>query len=203
MKLGIDLDDVTAICAVPYLRRFADRFGVDLPPEGEIGWQLLDRSEVQPALRDEFRIQLYDGSFFGELEVYPECPPVLERLAQAGHELHFITARAEKRRPITEAWLRSKGLLGHAKGVHLKPRGDFMPPATGRYDAKSSAAYKLRVACELGLDAFCEDDELIATTLADGGIRVYLFDRPWNRAVRHAHVTRVAGWNDLARELGV
>ncbi|CAN5163773.1 hypothetical protein BH18CHL2_BH18CHL2_02120 [soil metagenome] len=203
MKLGINLDDVTAVCAVPYLRRFADRFGVDLPDETEIGWHLLDRSEVKPALRDEFRLELYDSPFFGELDVYPECPDVLERLAKAGHELHFITARAEKRRAVTETWLVSKGLLRHARGVHLKPRGDFTPPATGRYDARSSAHYKLRVASELGLDAFCEDDEVIARVLADGGITVYLFDQPWNRLVEHSRVRRVTGWEQLGRELGV
>jgi len=31
VKIGIDLDDVIAVCAVPYLRRFAEEFGVDLP----------------------------------------------------------------------------------------------------------------------------------------------------------------------------
>ena len=203
MRLGIDLDDVTAVCAVPYLRRFADRFKVELPVETEIGWHLLERSEVKPALRDEFRIELYDSPFFGELEVYPECPAVLERLARAGHELYFITARAEKRRAVTETWLASKGLLHHAKAVHLKPRGDFTPPATGRYDARSSAQYKLRLSSELGLDAFCEDDQVIARVLADGGITVFLFDQPWNRSVEHPNVRRVTGWEHLAREVGV
>ena len=41
MKLGIDLDDVIAVCAVPYLRKFAQEFGVELPDEREIGWHLL------------------------------------------------------------------------------------------------------------------------------------------------------------------
>jgi uncharacterized HAD superfamily protein len=203
VKLGIDLDDVTAVCAVPYLRRFAERFGVQLPDEREIGWHLLDRSTVKPADRDRFRIELYDGTFFGELDVYPECPAVLERLVDAGHELYFVTARAEKRRVITETWLREKGLLRYAKGVHLRPRGDFTPPLPGRYDAKRSAMYKWRLACDLGLDAFCEDDETIACTLADGDIRVYLFDRAWNRGLEHPNVVRVADWDELARRVGV
>lgn len=205
MKVGIDLDDVTAICAVPYLRKFAETFGVELPDEHEIGWHLLDEAPVQPALRDRFRLDLYDSPFFGELDVYPECPAVLERLAQAGHELYFITARAEKRRVITETWLREKGLLRHAKAVHLKPRGDFTPPThpQGRYDAKGSAVYKWRLAADLGLDAFCEDDETIAKTLAEGGIRVYLFDRVWNRGLDHPNVTRVRDWDDVARLVGV
>lgn len=203
MKVGIDLDDVTAICAVPYLRKFAERFGVELPDESEIGWHLLDRSPVHPAERDRFRFELYDSPFFGELEMYPECPAVLERLVEAGHELYFVTARAEKRRVITETWLREKDLLRYAKGVHLKPRGDFVPSPRGRYDATGSALYKLRVATDLGLEVFCEDDETIARTLAEGGIRVFLFDRAWNRGLEHPNLTRIASWDDLAREVGV
>jgi len=221
VKLGIDLDDVTAVCAVPYLRKFAERFGVELPDEHEIGWHLLDKSPVRPADRDRFRLELYDSPFFGELDVYPECPAVLGRLAEAGHELYFITARAEKRRVITETWLQRQGLLRHAKGVHLKPRGDFVPPVPGRYlagdppgggagappqgryDARGSAIYKWRLACDLGLDAFCEDDETIAKTLAEGDIKVYLFDRVWNRGLEHANITRVKDWDELAAKVGV
>ena len=45
MRIGVDLDDVMAICAVPYLRKFAEEFGVVLPDEREIGWHLLSRME--------------------------------------------------------------------------------------------------------------------------------------------------------------
>ncbi|HET8567406.1 MAG TPA: hypothetical protein VFM93_00280 [Candidatus Limnocylindria bacterium] len=203
MKLGVDLDDVVAVCALPYLRAFAERFGVELPDESQIGWHLLDDTPVRPHLRDEFRMRLYDSPFFGELDMYEDCPVVLERIVEAGHEVYFVTARAEKRRIITETWLREKGLMRYAKGVHLKPRGDFTPTPTGRYDAYSSAQYKARVATDLGLDAFCEDDRTISCTLAEAGIRVFLFDRPWNRDADHPNITRVSDWEAVARELGV
>ncbi|HUG07042.1 MAG TPA: hypothetical protein VMQ78_10895 [Candidatus Limnocylindria bacterium] len=212
-RIGIDLDDVMAICAVPYLRRFAEEFGVELPDEREIGWHLLSRMEkgaphdkLVPGLervtleqRDRFRMKLYDGGFFSELEVYQNCPAVLEQLVAAGHELYFITARAERRRMITETWLREKGLFDYAKAVHLKPIGEFRPDhPRGRYDPQGSAQYKTRLAQELRLDAFCEDDDLIAHSLAEAGVRVLLFDHPWNRDVRHRLITRVNGWSDVA-----
>ena len=61
----------------------------------------------------------------------------------------------------------------------------------------------MRLAKELELDAFCEDDVLIAPTLAKAGVRVFLFDQPWNREVSGERITRVAGWTDLAEHLGV
>lgn len=204
MKIGIDLDDVVAQCAVPYLRKFAEEFKVELPAEDDLGWHTLGTlTEVSPEDKDRFRIALYDSAFFGELEPYADCPAVLERMVAAGHELYFITARAEKRRVITETWLREQGLLEHAKSVHLRPQGDFdLAAPRGRYDASSSARYKLRLAQELELERFCEDDTTISLALAEAGIGVFLFDQPWNREVSHPRVERVSGWSDVAEKLG-
>ena len=204
MRIGVDLDDVTAECAVPYLRKFAEEFGITLP-EQDLGWHLLRTIEDVPdAEKDRFRIALYDGAFFSELEPYADCPGVLEALAAAGHQLYFVTARAERRRAVTETWLREKGLMQHAKAVHLKPQGDFDPAAPrGRYDASSSARYKVRVAAQLGLEAFCEDDETIAEALAASGVRVYLFDRVWNRGLEHPNIVRVSDWTAVGRHLGL
>jgi uncharacterized HAD superfamily protein len=154
--------------------------------------------------KDRFRLALYDGKFFSELEPYEDSPAVIERIADAGHEIYFITARAERRRVVTETWLREKGLIQHARAVHLKPYGDFDPGVPpGRYDATSSATYKVRLAKELELDAFCEDDVLIAKSLAEAGIKVWLFDHSWNRELSDPNITRVATWTELATELGV
>jgi len=206
MRIGVDLDDVIAICAVPYLRRFAQEYKVELPDDKEIGWHLLRDMDkhVSAEERDRFRIKLYDGTFFSQLEIYKESPAVLERLVQRGDEIFFITARAERRRMVTETWLREKRILDYAKAVHLKPYGEFRPDQPrGRYDPEGSAAYKMRLALELGLDVFCEDDTTIAQTLADAGVRVLLFDHPWNRDVSHERITRVSGWTEVATLLGV
>ena len=206
MRIGVDLDDVIAICAVPYLRRFAQEYKVELPDDKEIGWHLLRDMDkhVSAEERDRFRIKLYDGTFFSQLEIYKESPAVLERLVQRGDEIFFITARAERRRMVTETWLREKRILDYAKAVHLKPYGEFRPDQPrGRYDPEGSAAYKMRLALELKLDVFCEDDTIIAQTLADAGVRVLLFDHPWNRDVTHERITRVSGWTEVAALLGV
>ena len=206
MRIGVDLDDVIAVCAVPYLKRFAQEYKVELPDEKEIGWHLLREMDkhVSAEERDRFRIKLYDGTFFSQLDIYEDCPHVLERLVQRGSEIFFITARAERRRVVTETWLREKRILDYAKAVHLKPYGEFRPDhPRGRYDPEGSAAYKTRLALELSLDVFCEDDVVIAQTLAEAGVRVLLFDHPWNRELAHERVTRVGGWAEVATLLGV
>ena len=58
MRIGIDLDDVVAECAVPYLRAFAERFRLELPDE-DLGWQTLARiEEVRRTGRDEILLTL-------------------------------------------------------------------------------------------------------------------------------------------------
>lgn len=206
MRIGVDLDDVIAVCAVPYLRRFAQEYKVELPDDKEIGWHLLRDMDkhVSAEERDRFRIKLYDGTFFSQLEIYKESPAVLERLVQRGDEIYFITARTERRRVVTETWLREKRILDYARAVHLRPYGDFRPDQPrGRYDPEGSAAYKTRLALELGLDLFCEDDTTISLALANAGVRVLLFDHPWNRDVSHERITRVSGWTEVAALLGV
>ncbi|MEK7860127.1 MAG: hypothetical protein AAB284_02095, partial [Chloroflexota bacterium] len=75
MRIGIDLDDVVAECAVPYLRRFAEEFGVQLPEEP--GWHTLSQVTSVPQEEiDRFRVRTYDSEFFGSLEPYADCPAV-------------------------------------------------------------------------------------------------------------------------------
>lgn len=198
MRVGIDVDDVVADCAAPYLRAFAKEFGLELG-DAVLGWHLLDGfSDVPKEKQEEFRMNLYGGTFFSELECYPDCVDALPRLRQAGHELHFITARSERRRRITEDWLERHGLLACAASVNLRSTGDFVPRS---YDASSSADYKVHIARRLRLDAFCEDDPVVSRRLADAGVRVFLFDRAWNEGVQHANMRRVRGWAEVVREL--
>jgi uncharacterized HAD superfamily protein len=156
-------------------------------------------SRVTPEQRDRFRMKLYDGTFFSELEVYQDCPAVLEQLVAAGHELYFITARAERRRVVTETWLREKACSTTRRPcISSQWASSARMFRAGRYDATGSAQYKTRLAQELRLDAFFEDDEVISRTLAAAGVRVYLFDHPWNRDAQHPNITRVTGWSEVA-----
>ena len=198
MRIGIDVDDVLAECAAPYVRAFAKEFGLELA-DGPLGWHTLDRYEHIPReRRDDFRQTLYGGRFFADLDCYPDARDAIARLSASGHEVHFITARSERRRAITEEWLRRQRLLELGTSVQLRPLGEYVPRS---YDAVLSADYKVDVARRLALDAFCEDDPIIAARLAAGGIRVFLFDRPWNREVSDPAVRRVRDWDEVVREL--
>ena len=49
---------------------------------------------------------------------------------------------------------------------------------------------------------FIEDHAESALSLADAGIRTFLFDYPWNRSIgEHPNITRVYGWHEVLAEL--
>ena len=51
-------------------------------------------------------------------------------------------------------------------------------------------------------DFFVEDNADSALSLAEAGIRTFLFDYPWNRnIVAHPNITRVSGWSEVLSEL--
>ncbi len=62
---------------------------------------------------------------------------------------------------------------------------------------------RLRAPTWRELERFCEDDRMISRSLAEAGVRVWLFDHPWNRDVRHPNVERVSGWTEIAAKLGL
>ena len=43
--------------------------------------------------------------------------------------------------------------------------------------------------------------EEMQIAVAQSGVRVFLFDQPWNREVKGDRITRVTGWTDLAERL--
>ena len=60
---------------------------------------------------------------------------------------------------------------------------------------------KAQVCKSLGVDVFIEDALEHALPLANNGIPVLLFDRPWNRGQEPANTTRVFSWSGILRSL--
>jgi len=172
-----------------------------------MGWHLLRTMDerVSPAGARPLPHQALRRQLLRRPRHLSRLPVVLEQLVNAGHDLYFVTARAERR-------ANDHGDLGCARrGSSSTPRRCTSSPwatsiRTSRAAAttrRAPALYKTRLAKQLSLDVFCEDDEVIARSLADAGVDVLLFDQPWNRVLVHERITRVAGWSDVAQHLGL
>lgn len=96
---------------------------------------------------------------------------------------HIVTARKSHMFKTTDAWLEAYGFMFDGLKVHR------------RGNAEKGAAFKCRVADEVGFDAAFEDTLDVALELAKHVRVIYLIDKPWNR--NHdlpANIVRVASF---------
>lgn len=119
--------------------------------------------------------------------LYPQAKDGLSQLADAGVEVHIITARWNgdpDAAGLTGDWLAARGL---ERGVHYH-----------RIDAvKEGAKYGVNV----NLDCFVDDNLVELIEMADRRPDVptlIVFDHPWNQTLDvRRRFRRVAGWADL------
>jgi len=70
--------------------------------------------------------------------------------------------------------------------------------------AGSDEFKKSAICKELGVDLIIEDAPHYIEDCSEAGIKVFIFDRPWNQEVRENDlITRVRDWGEIGRELGV
>lgn len=65
------------------------------------------------------------------------------------------------------------------------------------------AVAKAGLALELGCAIALEDNPTQALAYAESGLRVYLFDYPYNGHIRHPRIRRVAGWAEVLAAEGL
>jgi len=94
----------------------------------------------------------------------------LDHLAAAGYELHLVSARKEPLHEVTIRWLTRNRFAEFLQAVH------------GRPSTERGFEFKLRIARELRPIAAFDDTLEVAEALGGAGTRVYLIDKPWNRA---------------------
>ena len=68
-------------------------------------------------------------------------------------------------------------------------------------DEKNAAQEKLRYCQKYRVDIMIEDNPVTAETLTKHGIRVLLFDAPYNRGISADNLIRVQNWSDAGAYL--
>ncbi|MCC5893152.1 MAG: hypothetical protein JJU47_11095 [Exiguobacterium sp.] len=108
---------------------------------------------------------------------HTEVSDVLWRMRES-HRLHYVTARSEAVRSVTEDWIKQQTL----------PLDSLI--MTGSHD-------KVGVVKELSLDLFMEDRYENAISIHEQTtIPVLLFDAPYNRKPLPDGVRRINSWNE-------
>ncbi|MDD3241923.1 MAG: 1-acyl-sn-glycerol-3-phosphate acyltransferase [Bacilli bacterium] len=119
----------------------------------------------------------------------------INKLNNDGEELHEITARmfvtnkgyiGKKAREAFEKWLSKNNL--RFKSI--------------QYCSETNSPRDKYIACnKLDVDIMIEDKPEVANYLNEKGVKVLLFDNPYNQDVKGENITRIYNWDDAYTEI--
>lgn len=200
MRIYVDFDDVvceTARCLSEWARSW---FDVHVAYEN-IHWFDLRRSlGLTDAQYEELMARAHADD---NMLRYPPTPGAIETLLRwrrAGLEVTVVTGRPITTRTVSHAWLKRYGLAEMPIIFVDKYQRE---PATA---PGAPRALTLDEFNALSFDMAVEDAPLALDLLAaNPDIRVFVFDRPWNRAYTPAcgQVERAVDWTVLAAAVPV
>lgn len=187
MKIGVDFDDVVTEFTDSLMEFYHKKYGKKVK-RGEIkewDWGLYWGISRELATKkvDEFHethsvenVRPLEGAIIS-----------LKKLIKC-NEVIIITGRPIRFKLKVETWLQH-----HIKGkLTIIHAGEWH---------KHQAASKADICKELGIPVILEDAPNTALDCAKEGIKVLLFDKPWNKNVKHENIIRVKSWKDAINEL--
>ncbi len=191
MRLCIDFDEVVADSAAAIIALHNEHYGTNYRREDITSSRVED---VWGGTKEEWEAKL--DEFFSAKNVKYLNPiagsiPAMGALKKAGHELYVITARGDSDIEATELWLKLH-FPDAFKGVHY---------GCARANDPSKIRSKPQMCKELGIELMIDEHLSNARQCADEGIRVFLFDQPWNQRELPEGVERVHTWEEIVKKL--
>jgi uncharacterized HAD superfamily protein len=173
-KLGIDIDgclnDFQAALALILARDYDSH-----PDPSE--YEMLGDLNLKTIEQYRDFWDKYNEELFRLLNIEENAVQVTSYFKKKGTEINIITAREYNVAKLTEQWLNKYNVE--------------------RDNLFFAAGNKLDVCKWKQIEYMIEDKPDNAILLAENGIRVLLFDRPYNKKVEHSNVKRVYNWMDI------
>jgi len=191
MRIGIDFDDVVADSMQVIVDLQNKQYGTSYKLRDATSFHLEDiwggtKEEWQSKI-DEF----LSTKHLASLNPMAGVISALDALKKNGHELYIVTGRSENYVEATEQWI-EKHFSDTFNGVHY---ANHIQADPGQRREKSD------ICKENGIEVMIEDYMKNAKECADAGIRVFLFDQPWNQGELSANMERVRSWDEIVQKL--
>ena len=187
--IGIDLDDVLLDFNTAFIKYHNIVYKSDLNLRSKYNHAFdkflgCDKEEAERRI-----LEFYETDDHDRVLPIQGAPEAIQKLSQ-NNSLIIITARPERLREWVSLWL----------GKHY---GDIFSGLyfTNQFHGTGIVKTKGETCKELGVDIFIDDHIKHIEEVALTGIKVLLFDMPWNQGELGFGITRVYSWNDILREL--
>ncbi len=190
MIIGIDADGVLTDMA-GFNREYGERFW-KCKPTNPTAYKTGDMFGVGHGQEILFGIR-YFNEYCRKLAPRKGAAAVNRRLNADGHGLYILSARkyATMNNPL--GWLSKSMFTGWLQKNRLHFKRIFF------CTEKNTPVEKFRFCKRISADIMIDDNPEVALYLAENGIKVFLFDAPYNIGIRHKNITRVHSWAEICR----
>jgi uncharacterized protein len=157
VRIAIDIDSTLHHYWDQLAAAARKRFGVDLPYEDQVTWQisLLRPEQVRACVRETHGEKMVMAA-----EPYPDAVATVRAWHEAGHFIQITSHREAASREVTAQWLDRIGLP---------------------YDELYCSDDKISHAVEIGIDVLIDDSPENLERAIDAGITAATILHPWNR----------------------
>jgi len=183
MKIAVDIDEVLCESVKGFLEVLKIKKEIDAQFEDIYSYNLWEvfGIEKQEAI-DFFDEVILAGNL--ELGLVGGAQKGMEILGGLGHEIFFITSRPLRYRDETLRFLKNN----FYQSPNLIFSGDFH---------LEQGKSKSEICKNLNIGLIIEDNGLASLKYANEGLRVLLFDKPWNKNIKHENIIRCKDWNEI------
>lgn len=190
MILGIDIDDVIADFITTLATFHNIKYGSDLTKKDFTSY---DFWEVWGGTKEE-AVRKVD-EMFADPNYYEKIPIIersfysLEKFKRMGFNLHAITGRRDNAITQTRNWVKMN-FPNIFSDIHF----------TNSYCLEGKSEKKSKICRRLGVTTIIEDHSKHAIDCAKNGIRVLLFNCPWNKSlIETQNIQRVFSWDEITK----
>lgn len=189
MKIAIDVDEVLAEYQNGFIEFHNKYYGTNLKRHHfaksyklEDAWGGTEDEAIDKVYH------FYQTKDFKKMEPVPGAIEAVRKLAQK-HDLFVVTSRQNFASPVTLEWL-DKHFPDTFSGILF----------ANHFAKEGAPKDKSEICKEIGAELLIDDSLTYAKDCAKKGIKVKLFDRPWNQTENlPKNIQRVFSWQEILK----
>lgn len=188
--IGIDLDEIIADFVRTFIDFYKEIYGRKILFE-EIKtynfWEqgLGKNREEAIKLVDEF----YNSRYFDNIPLIDNARQAIGKLSLE-KRVYIVTSRPNRFKEKTEEFVNNHFF---GKEIRVIYSSDFH---------KENGNTKAEICTNLRISDFVEDNLEYARECAERGVRVFLYDKPWNQGKLNRGIIRVKSWQEILSVFG-
>lgn len=191
MTIAIDIDDVLADFFPSFISYYNSLHKTNYAKNQfhtNNWWEIVGGTPAE-VIGIAYRDFAYQGKM-RHLEVFSGAVAAINKIKK-NHKLIIVTGRAKEISRDTDYWL-TKHFSGCFNDIHFIRSEILKPEIESKYE----------ICKKVGANIMIEDDDNNVRHFTEEGIKVILFDQPWNQSIKSSKsIARVNSWENIVEEI--